>query len=141
MSDGYTLNEDGTAVFEFGGIIRTLRRPKLIEYREVLEDLGEFREEILRAAEAAKRAAETGDASQVPSVKIGEQLDKLLSWLDSVFVTLAGEGFPRVEKTQDDGSVVLVIDEGKLEPWLLAGQVVTDLVQHWQTVPSRHGGQ
>jgi len=154
MSDGYTLNEDGTAVFEFSGIIRTLRRPKLGEYRAILESLGEFREEILRAAEAARKAAADGEESTAPSVKIGEQLDKLLTWLDGVFEKLAGEGLPRrlawvdeTGKEVPDGTPTEgltsteIFDEDKLEPWLLSGVVVTDLVQHWQTVPSRRGGQ
>lgn len=139
-NEGYTLNEDGTAVFEFAGIIRTLKRPTLGQYRSILESLGEFRDEVLRAA----KAAEKGEAVQL---KIGEQLDKLLNWIDGVFVQLAGEGLPRKIVTVEDttgetpGSTEEVIDEDKLSPWLLSGVVVTELVTHWQSAPSRRGGQ
>jgi hypothetical protein len=145
MTDGYTLNEDGTAVFEFDGLIRTLRRPKLGQYRTLIESLGEFREEVLQAAKAAE------DGADAAPLKIGEQLDKLLDWFDGVFTSLAGEGLPRRtayfdgqgKETTEELAVSSgqVIDQDRLEPWLLSGQVVTDLIQHWQTVPSRRGGQ
>jgi hypothetical protein len=120
-NDGYDLNENGTITFEFEGITRVLKRPTLGQYRGVIDALGTLRDDVVAAQKEGT------------DLKPGQQLDLLIVWLDHVLVTLAGEGLPRTA----DG----VFDEDRIPAWLLSGTVVTDVIGHWQTVPSRHGGR
>jgi hypothetical protein len=124
MSDEFfQLNDNGTVDFGFGGITRTLARPTLGQYRRLLEKLGAARDSLV--------VDENDPDAKQP--RIEEQFEKLLEWFDDLFKMLAGEGFPR----NDDGS----IDEDSVPSWIIASDVVTDLVKHWQVVPSRRGGQ
>lgn len=123
MTDGFSLNPDGTITFEFSGVTRVLRRPTLKQYRASLETLSALRDE-------AAGDAEEGDVS---SGTIKMQLDKIVEWLDQTIKSLSGEGLPRAS----DGE----IDEDLLPAWLLSGEVIRDVITHWQTVPSRHGGR
>lgn len=121
MSDGYDLNPDGTALFEFEGVTRVLKRPTLGGYRAIIEQLGSLRDQVTKAQAEEKE------------LPVDIQLGLLLDWIDFVFKRLAGEGLPR---TKDE-----VIDEEVVPAWMLSSQVVSDLIALWQTVPSRHGGQ
>lgn len=121
----YTFNDDGTADFEFPKFSRKVRRPNLKEYRELVERL-------------------TGDVAE-SAVKV--RISEVLSWWDTVFTTLAGEGLPRTKKVDEEGKTVkdendepvMIIDEAKLEPWLITDQMIVGLVAHWQTFPSPPG--
>jgi hypothetical protein len=112
----YELKTDGTAVFHFDDITRTLKRPTLREYRELVESLGNLRDELIEAS--------GGDTEVNVPVKL--QFDKLLGWLDEVCQTLSGEPLP---------------DEDSLPPWVLSPQIAGDLVTHWSTIPSHRGGR
>ena len=115
ITDDYALEDDGTVQFNFGGITRVLKRPTLRQYREIMQGLGDLRDQLL----------ENGDTGVV---KV--QIDVMVKWFDDVFTSLAGEGLPKIGKH---------VDEDKLPSWLLSNDIVTDLVRHWQTVPSRPG--
>lgn len=122
IEDDYSLEDDGTAVFEFGGITRTLKRPTLKQYRTAIETLGAMRSELSEAL-----------SDDDVSIEIGPQIDALIGWLDEVFTSLAGEGLPK----DSAGNV----DEDLLPAWLLSGSIINSLIAHWQAVPSHRGGR
>jgi hypothetical protein len=117
LINDYSLNDDGTVTFAFEHVTRMLRRPNLRQYRDAVESLSRLRQSYMNP--------ESG------TVDMDKQLDGIVSWFDSVFQSLAGEGFPRNE----DGS----IDDTQLPPWLLNAEIITDLIGHWQTSPNRRG--
>jgi len=114
----YELKADGTAVFHFDDITRTLKRPTLRQYRELVESLGAMRDKLIAASDAAN-----GEEVNVP---VALQFDELLGWLGQVCETLSGESLP---------------DEDLLPPWVLSPQIAGDLVTHWSTIPSHRGGR
>lgn len=103
------LNEDGTATYTFGKATRTLRRPNLAEYRELIEFLNRDSEK---------------------TTEFGTKIDKAVEWWDLVCTTLAGEGLPK----KDDK-----VDQTKIDPALITDASMIELVVHWQTVPSLPG--
>ena len=127
----YDLNDDGTITFDFGdGLVRTLRRPKLKQYRALLESLNSMRRDLvsdvpdvdenstpeeIAAAEAAMK-----------DVDVDAQFDKLVGWLREVFSVIGDGPLP---------------DEDQLDAWIVNGTVTADLVKHWTKVPTRRGGQ
>lgn len=125
MSD-YFLNEDGTATFELKKVTRVCRRPNLKEYRELVEALS------------------SGDGKKD---NITVRISLALEWWDTVFTLLAGEGLLKTKKLDGEGKVVkdendepiMIIDETKLEPWLITDVVIVGLIAHWQTFPSPPG--
>lgn len=151
LIDGYELNEDGTAEFAFEGVFRKLKRPTLGQYKAILEALADLRGDILkRQRELEGLEGEELEAKKrelAETVDLSEQINVFLGWLDVVFATLAGEGLPRTTITVEDPTGETppaeksVFDDTKLPVWITNALVITDLVQHWQTVPSRRGGQ
>lgn len=122
---GYKLNDDGTAAFTFEDFTRTLKRPTLRQYREAVESLGLMRDDVVKA-----------NPDTVQSI-VKVNIDLVIQWFDEVFLSLAGEGFPRIADETGD----LVIDEDRIAPWLLAGTIIAELVSHWQENPSPHGAR
>jgi hypothetical protein len=118
----FALNGDGTARFDFGDAgVRTLRRPKLKQYRYLIEELNKMRKELV-----PDNAAEDADADAAAMDNVDEQFNRLLAWLREVFETLGDGPLP---------------EEDFLEPWVLNGAIPRDLVQHWIEVPTRRGAQ
>lgn len=111
----------GEVVFTFekgdgsGEITRTLRRPKLKEYRTLVEAVGAMRDDVA-----------TDDAAEMTTRDINKGMTRLLEWFQLVFSTLSGEALP----PEDD-----------LPAWLIGGDVTRDLIAHWQATPSRRGGR
>lgn len=128
MADNLSFNTDGTITFDYGDLHRVLKRPSLRQYRNLLESLSRMRDEAL-----ARSGGDLEDESKVNMGVISYQLDALVAWFDEMFESLSGERLPR----RDDGS----INDDLLPSWLLSGGVINDVVSHWQTVPSRHGGR
>lgn len=132
LEDDYDLRDDGTVHLIFSGIQRTLKRPTLGEYRELVEALGE------------EGSSSPGDSA----VKI--RVDQMVAWLDKVTLSLAGEGLPRTALlNKETGEVVLdeannpvlIVDEKKLPSWVSGQELAVDLIRQWQTIPNRRGGQ
>lgn len=118
--DAFVLNDDGTATFNFGDAgVRTLRRPKLKQYRYLIEELNRMRKDLIPDASNAEEAAEA-------DIDVDEQFNRLLAWLSEVFETLGDQPLP---------------GEDDLEPWVLNGAIPRDLVQHWIEVPTRRGAR
>ena len=118
MPEVFVLNTDGTATFDFGDAgLRSLRRPKLKQYRHLIEELNRMRKDLVPEGTTAEEVAEL-------DIDVDEQFNRLLAWLREVFDTLG------------DGSLP---DEDDLEPWVLNGAIPRDLVQHWIEVPTRRG--
>lgn len=124
MSEGIDYRDDGTTIVEFdGGVIRTLRRPKLKQYRTLVESLTRMRRELLpdvdlNNVEEATKAAQNLDPN--------EQFDRLLAWLSTVFEALGDGPLP---------------SEDELDSWIVNGEVTRRLVEQWTKVPTRRGGQ
>jgi hypothetical protein len=116
MEDDLSFNDDGTITFEFDKVTRVLHRPTLGEYREAVESLGRMRAEAVKKPE--------------------QSFTLVLEWFDSIFTTLAGEGLPK--KTVEDESVV---DDSKLPSWLLSGDLIGEIINHWQTSPNHRGAR
>lgn len=132
-----TLNPDGTITLGIDDITRQLRRPNLGEYRLLMEAYGKIRDDI------TDFVANPGDEENTESEQVTNRnlvtvaVRVVVEWLDLVSVTLAGEGLPRVEL--DAGKSV--VDESKLEAWLVNTGTIAEVIAHWQTRPSRRGGR
>lgn len=122
IEDDYSLNDDGTITFAFDTVTRVLRRPSLKQYREAVEELARVRSGLFG-----------GDLLNPKIAGVDEQLDKIIGWFDTVFVALAGEGLPRTPEGE--------IDDAVLPSWLLNGDIIQEMVSHWQTSPNRRGAQ
>jgi len=129
LADDFDLRRDGTAVFKFqhneNEVTRTLRRPVLEEYRDLTGDLMDLRDDL-----AEDMRPETGDteleiAARVNRAQLERQQDRMLDWLRKVFSALGNEPLPEIG----------------LPPWIMSPEVATDLISHWQSVPSRRGGK
>lgn len=128
MAENLSFNTDGTITFEYENLHRVLKRPSLRQYRTLLESLSRMRDEALE-----RGGGEELDETKVNMGVIAFQMEALVKWFDEMFDALSGEPLPR----RDDGS----IDDDRLPSWLLSGGVINDIVTHWQSVPSRHGGR
>lgn len=129
MADDFDCRRDGTIVLKFqhagGEVTRTLRRPVLEEYRELTGSLMDLRDELAEDVQPRDGDTEIDIATRVGRAQLERQQDRMLEWLTSVFSTLGNEPLPT---------------EG-LPPWIMSPDVATEMVGHWQAVPSRHGGR
>ena len=128
----YELNDEGTVTFHFDGVgperenvDRTLRRPKLKQYRRLVESLGKMRSALPDIPDEAT-AEEAAVLMSSAKIDVNEQFDKLLEWLREVFDTLGDGPLP---------------DEDDLPTWVLNGAIPKDLIGHWISVPTGRGAR
>ena len=131
MPQGLELNPDGTAVLHLpDGQTRVFRRPKLRQFRELVEGLTRAQKSLeadKAAQEAAeKEAAEKGTPVELPDISVVRADEVMLGWLNEVVSVLA------------PGTAALTEDD--VEPWMTTTGITTALVVHWRTVPSLPGG-
>jgi hypothetical protein len=116
--DALDFKPDGTVYLEWAGLEagsvhrRTLRRPRLGEYRRTIERMTTLTEAV-RSGSGRSDSFDTG-------------VEATLEWLRGVFELLGDQGLPEVA------------DE--CPAWLVSVDFARDLVAHWQTLPSRPGG-
>lgn len=125
MPQGLELNPDGTAALHLpDGGTRVLRRPKLRQFRELVEGLTRAQKSLEADRDAQEAAEKAGEPP--PDISPVRADEVMLAWLNEAITVLA-PGTPTL--TEDD-----------VEPWMTTTGITTALVVHWRTVPSLPGG-
>lgn len=136
MPDSFDLNSDGTVSISLEtGEKWTLRRPKLREYRELVENLARrrknYRQDLADAEKALQARMENAapdediDVNEEADSMAGKSIDLMMEWVNDVLVML---GNPSTPMTDDNAPV-----------WVISGNISTSLFSHWQSVPQARG--
>jgi hypothetical protein len=112
------LNPDGTVTLSLDDGTWLIRRPKLRQFRELVESLARLRKTLNdEIAEAEETKVD------VPVTRPDELM---LGWLNEVLATL--------------GPVDAQLTDDNADAWMTTSGVSTDLITHWRTRPPVRGG-
>lgn len=133
---GVHLDDDGTARLVFDDTIVTLRRPRMIEYTELIDFVGDIDYEILsirpRLAELSEKVR-TGNATDGDR-KEARELSRRVQLAKAPLI-------PKVAKLLGD----VKLNGDDLPPWAQASGSVSDIMgqlfNHWETVPFHGSGR
>jgi hypothetical protein len=114
MTDTLDFKTDGTVKMMFNDTKITLARPNLKQYRALTELAIAMRDDLIKIDEVDSDAVST--VSQVNELLFG--------WISQVFEELGDKKLP---------------DEDELPPWIIAGDLSRQLIEHWQAIPSPRG--
>lgn len=121
--DGVDFTPTGRIRFIIDGLVYTLRRPKLGEFRQYRERLTAMRDTI----QARQKTDEPID-----------DIGMVAEWLRVVFNGApADDSYKPIHPLSDRP---LPEDSDEWPTWMVGGDLATQMVQHWTAVPLAPGG-